>query len=69
MIDLLVERTNRGLTQAEMADAIGVTRRVYGAAEIGTRVPRGRNALRFAQFFRCEVSDVFPPSREEGLAA
>lgn len=68
MIDLLVERTNRGLSQEQMASTIGVTRRVYQAAEARTSVPRGRNALAFAAFFHCEVAALFPPQREREAA-
>lgn len=68
MIDLLVERTNRALSQKQMAEAIGVTRRVYATAEAGTRVPRGANALAFARFFNADVADVFPPQRDREAA-
>lgn len=68
-VDLLLERTNRGLSQEAMAKEIGVTRRVYQAAEQGTRVPRGHNARRFAHFFRCDIADIFPPRRQLEEAA
>lgn len=59
-INLLAERKNRGLSQHEMARRIGVTRRVYQAAEAGTRQPRGENALAFARFFGRDVTDLWP---------
>lgn len=64
MIDLLKERTNRGLSQEEMAAEIGVTRRVYQGAESGTRVPRGENAVAFADYFNLKVTDLWPVDRE-----
>ena len=60
MIDFAAERKNRGLSQDDMAREIGVTRRVYQGAESGTREPRGENALAFAKYFHCSVTDIWP---------
>ena len=63
MINLLDHRTNLGLSQEQMAERIGVTRRVYQGAETGERVPRGQNALAFARHFDCKVTDLWPLER------
>lgn len=57
---LLNERRNLGLSQAQMAAHIGVTRRVYQGAETGKHEPLGENALAFARYFDCAVTDLWP---------
>lgn len=42
-------RKRAGLTQAEIADAIGVSQPTIGLWETGKRVPRGAPALRYAE--------------------
>ena len=59
MINLEAERRNRGLSQDEMAAKVGVTRRVWGAAENGSQ-PRGKNARKIARFFGVEVTAIWP---------
>jgi transcriptional regulator with XRE-family HTH domain len=69
-MDLRAERLNRGLTLEEMAERVGVTRRVLQAAE-GGQQPRPGNALKIADFLGCQVTDVWPiePESTAGAAA
>lgn len=64
--DLRVERLNRGLSRARLAEQIGVTERVIGLAERGAR-PRPANAFKIAAYFGRTVTELWPPT--EGAAA
>lgn len=69
MIDLRAERLNRGKSQREMAEIIGVTRRVIQRAEDGSR-PDLPNALLIAEYFGVRVTDIWPlEGSETGAAA
>lgn len=65
---LLNERRNLGITQAQMAARIGVTRRVYQGAETGGHEPRGENAVAFARYFECAVTDLWPLDEHSAAA-
>jgi putative transcriptional regulator len=52
-------RLERGLTQDDLAQAVGVSRQSINAIERGRYTPSLPLALRFAQFFRCSTEDLF----------
>ena len=67
--NLKVFRAKHNLTQAELADRIGVTRTSINAIETRRTVPSTILALRIAQEFRVSVEELFyleltPPSAQ-----
>jgi putative transcriptional regulator len=52
-------RTERGLSQSELADAVGVSRQTVGAIEAGRHVPSVTIAIAIAQFFGVPVEKAF----------
>lgn len=56
---LKVERARRDLTQAQLADLIGVTRKSINAIEMGHMVPSTVLALKLAQALRVPVEELF----------
>ena len=57
-------RAERGISQAELAEAIGVSRKTINTIEVGRFVPSTVIALRLARHFRLPVEQVF--ALEEG---
>jgi transcriptional regulator with XRE-family HTH domain len=53
-------RTRSGLTQAEIANAIGVQRPTVSRWESGLRTPRGRHADAYSQLLRGLAAEVAP---------
>lgn len=56
---LKVERAEHNLSQAELADRIGVSRQTINSIETGRYVPSTVLALKLAQVFACPVEQVF----------
>jgi len=54
-----VFRAEHRLSQAELADAIGVSRKTISTIEVGRFVPSTVIALKIARYFRVPVEDVF----------
>jgi len=52
-------REERGLTQEELAKALGVTRQTIIAIEKGRYDPSLRLAFKIARFFGVKIEDVF----------
>jgi len=52
-------REDRGLTQEELAEALGVTRQTIIAIEKGRYSPSLRLAFRIARFFNVRIEDIF----------
>ncbi len=52
-------REERGLTQEELAKALGVTRQTIIAIEKGRYDPSLRLAFRIARFFNKRIEDIF----------
>jgi putative transcriptional regulator len=52
-------RTDRGLTQEALADAVGVTRQTVISIEKGNYTPSILLALKIAAFFGVAVEEVF----------
>jgi putative transcriptional regulator len=56
---LKVERTKQNITQAELADKVGVSRQTINSIEIGKFVPSTLLALKIAFVFSTTVDEIF----------
>ena len=56
-------RGGRGLSQGELAEAVGVSRQTINAIETGRYLPSLPLALALARFFDSSVEEVFDPDR------
>ncbi len=54
-----VERAKKSMTQAELADFIGVSRQTINAMEAGKYIPSTLLALKIAACFGARVEDIF----------
>ena len=61
-----VLRVAHGMTQAELAEAAGISCATVISIEKGTALPRLRTARAVAHVLRCEVLDLFPGLLPEG---
>jgi putative transcriptional regulator len=52
-------RSERGWTQQELADLVGVSRQSINSIENGRYVPSLPLALTFARVFQCTTDDIF----------
>ena len=52
-------RVERGLTQQQLADAVGVSRQSINSIECNLYVPSLPLALAFARVFGCATDDIF----------
>jgi putative transcriptional regulator len=59
------QRTQRGLSQADMAAALGVSRQTVISIENGRYLPSLPLAFRIARFFGLPVEKMFDPEDEE----
>lgn len=57
--DLVQCRNKKGITQEELAKAIGVTRQTIIAIEKGNYTPSVLLALKIAQYFNKSVESIF----------
>ena len=57
-------RTDRGWTQQDLADAVGVSRQSINSIERERYVPSLPLALEFARVFRCPTDDIFMLERK-----
>ena len=57
-------RVDRGVTQEDLAEAIGVSRQTIIALEKGKYTPSIMLALKIANFFKLPVEKIFTISRE-----
>lgn len=53
------QRVQAGITQAELAGAVGVSRQSIISIERGRYIPSLQLAFRFADFFGCPVDTLF----------
>lgn len=58
-MDLREWRTRAGLTQAQLAESVDVSRKTINTVENGVFVPSTVLALRLAQVLGCKVEDLF----------
>ncbi len=54
-----VERAKKNITQANLAKLAKVSRQTINAMELGKYVPSTVLALRLAQIFEVEISEIF----------
>ena len=54
-----VFRAEHRLSQSDLADAIGVSRKTISTIEVGKFVPSTIIALKIAQYFKVPVEDIF----------
>ena len=59
------QRTQRGLSQAQVAAALGVSRQTVISIENGRYLPSLPLAFRIARFFGLPVDKMFEPDVEE----
>jgi putative transcriptional regulator len=57
--NIKVERARKGVTQAELAQQIQVSRQTINAIELGKYNPSTELALKMAKFFGCTVEELF----------
>jgi putative transcriptional regulator len=57
-------RTARGLSQGELAAAMGVSRQTINSIEVGRYTPSLPLAIALARFFQSTVEDVFHVEQE-----
>ncbi len=60
-----VERARKKITQAQLAEAIHVSRQTIHAVESGKFVPSINLALRMAQYFNIDFEELFQLQEEE----
>ncbi len=60
-----VERARKKITQAELAEAIHVSRQTIHAVEAGKFVPSINLALRMAKYFNIDFDELFQLEQEE----
>jgi len=58
-------RMKKGITQEELARAVGVTRQTIISIEKGNYTPSVYLAIRFAEFFRISVETLFKITHEK----
>lgn len=59
------QRTLRGLSQADLAESLGVSRQTVIAIESGRYSPSLPLAFRIARYFNVTVDRLFDPEEEE----
>ena len=57
--NIKVERAKHNMTQADLAEKIGVSRQTINAMELNKYVPSTVLALKIAQLFDVKVEDIF----------
>jgi putative transcriptional regulator len=62
--DVRTHREERGMSQADLADAVGVTRQTINSIERGRYDPSLELAFHLADFFECRIEDLFHPDQE-----
>ena len=62
---LIAGRKSSGFTQEEVAKATGISYRYYQRLEAGDSKPNVETAISIAKLLKCEVSDLFGPSRRQ----
>lgn len=59
-----VLRAEKRMSQGELAEAIGVSRKTISTIEVGRFVPSTVIALKLAQYFDVSVEDIFSLTAE-----
>jgi len=56
---LIEKRRETNLTQAQMAEAVGISVTMYTRIESGKRTPSGETALKIARLLTASVEELF----------
>ncbi|WP_049925329.1 helix-turn-helix transcriptional regulator [Halopiger goleimassiliensis] len=64
--NLKVWRAKEDLTQAELAEEVGVSRQTINAIEVGRYDPSLELAFKLANRFDCAIEDIFEYDPETG---
>ena len=59
MLQIKKMRLAAGLTQAELAEKIGVTRSAVALWETGRKYPRGKDIPLIANLLHCSIDDLY----------
>lgn len=62
---LQAARTSRGLTQADIAPHLGVSRATVAQIETGRRSLKAEDLRRLAAFYGCSLSELLPPATDD----
>ncbi|WP_076148627.1 helix-turn-helix transcriptional regulator [Natrinema saccharevitans] len=62
--DLSKRREDEGLSQGELAEAVGVTRQTINAVERNRYDPSLELAFKLAAHFKCSIEDIFDPEEQ-----
>lgn len=65
---LKVWRARADVTQAELAEGVGVARQTINSIERGRYDPSLGLAFKLAAYFDCDVDDIFEPPAYEDIA-
>lgn len=63
--DLTTRREDEGLSQGELAKAVGVTRQTINAIERNRYDPSLELAFKLADHFNCSIEDIFERNHDE----
>jgi len=63
--DLPRRREESGLSQGELAEAVGVTRQTINAIERDRYDPSLELAFKLAAHFECHIEDIFQPGETD----
>ena len=58
-------RKNKGVTQQDIADYLGVTRTAYSRYEAGTRQPDTKTLQKLSEFFSCTIDEILAEKQSE----
>ncbi|MFC6827040.1 helix-turn-helix transcriptional regulator [Halopelagius fulvigenes] len=64
--DLRTRRERASMSQADLAEAVGVSRQTINAIERGRYDPSLELAFKLAAHFGCRIEDVFEPEFADG---
>lgn len=62
--DIKAYREGEGISQGDLADAVGVTRQTINAIERDRYDPSLELAFKLAAHFECQIEELFHPSFE-----
>lgn len=65
---LKILRAERDWSQAQLAEALGVSRQTVNAIETGKYDPSLPLAFKMAKLFECSIEDIFIPVEQEDLS-
>lgn len=65
--EIRAHRENAGLSQADLAAAVGVTRQTINAIERDRYDPSIELAFKLARYFDCQIEDLFDPELDDDL--